>query len=324
MADTENSQELLPQNEEDYESSDMNYIEELPKHFLDTIAPQIYALPERIRNEDEGKYTFPEEYHNKIYRFNNKFLLFNSTSYEEVSYSTVSFFLKLAQLFGPDSSTVEGISESSEHLQTLIQEAYSRIQFISDKIQEIENKSNTEPKESLSNIEIDLQKIIASYNEDNNKLLQTFEEQKEEIKTLKEKINNIENQFKDFKLPEVPIVNSSIDENELINKIGTEIWNKLQNEENNYLNISLFNQFKESFEHQLSILNNKISTVGNKNTNEIKTNIDDYQPLSDVLKQFQVIPTDILVHLKLAGFTSEEILQLREKGALGEYGTSSR
>lgn len=339
MADIDISQEPMENQEvidvqEEYESSDMNFLDELPKEFLDTIAPAIYALPERIRNEEEGKYIFPEEYHNKIYRFNNKFLLFNSTSFEEVSYSTVSFVLKLCHLFAPDHSTMENITEGSEQLQILVKDSFVQIQKLQEAVNLLDNKitltdekvktidekptsSGSDP--DLNKIKTELREALDNYVQTNTDIINKFESQETVIKNLETKVQQLEEFIKESAKQEAIFTNpeSILNNEELINKIGTIIWNKLQNGDQDYLNVSLFNQFKEHVETQLSILHNK--TLINNNKPETRTHIDDGIPLSEVMKQFQVVPTHILIQLKLAGFTSEEIIQLREKGALGEW-----
>lgn len=294
------------------------------KEIIDEFAPYLRVLPDRIRDEENGRYCFPQQYHNKVYRLNDKFIIFNSTAYEEISFSQV---ILLFNLFSQKFNNSNLISENTNtQLQPQINkddtdELLSIIKDVMDKYNDlIENQNNisnvleniietnnkfesrfenindilkTIDINSINDLKLSIDDLLNDYSETNTQI-------HSHIKEIEDKLNNQESNLpqliQNTQLSEQSDI--QIDKTQLINDIGTSIWNKLQIVISETVDSKTFDQFKKLIEQQITNLYSKIN-----NPNDT-TSINSDQSIKLDIKT--------LCDLKSAGFSPTEIIQLQQ------------
>lgn len=235
---------------------------------LDSFSEKLAALPERIRDENNGRYCYPEQFQNKCFRLGNKFLLFNSSSYEEISFDHVKFLINVFSLLldklKVSNKVSDSLNEEFNKLKTIVEE---KSQLLDTVINEIEpNEKVTETlkifEESINSLREDVEAIssnpisesssnIDSSNIDNiqkqlNEITTQFNQINKDIeiikefKSLKEKLNSIitnyEKDNSEFKSQldelnhQIAKINPTeqVNEEQLINVIGKQIWERIE------------------------------------------------------------------------------------------------
>lgn len=294
------------------------------KETIDEFAPYLRVLPDRIRDEENGRYCFPQQYHNKVYRLSDKFIIFNATAYEEIPFSQVILLFNLfSQKFNNSNSIPENINEQSQPNinKDDTDELLSIIKDVMDKYNDlIENQNNisnvleniietnnkfeskfenindilkTIDTNSINDLKLSIDDLLNDYSETNTQI-------HAHIKEIEDKLNNQESNLPQL-IQNTQVAEQSdiqIDKTQLINDIGTSIWNKLQIVISETVDSKTFDQFKKLIEQQISNLYSKIN------------NHDDTLPINSD----QPIKLDIktLCDLKSAGFSPTEILQLQQ------------
>lgn len=281
------------------------------KEVLDKFAPVINAIPERVRDEENGRYCFPEEYCNSIFRLGNKFLIFNTTSYDEISFNLLIFilrFISLTNLVNNDSNVeipdnyldqisgaLNGLSKRIELLDKKLSENDIKFENIQDLFNKLDVNVLTDTKEEI-------EKLINSFKATDSNLEDEYENLTKDIEELKEKVANI-NTPVELALPEGQ---GCIDKDSLIDEIGSAIWKKLE-ENNDTVSMEIFNQFKNAIEKSLSQLK---YSINNPAPLEERVSILNPTICSDS------IDVNKLKELKDVGFSIIEIAQLKQFGLI--------
>lgn len=275
---------------------------------LKSICESIINLPERVRDEENGRYCYPEEYQNKIFRLGTNFLLFNSTSYEEISFNKLRFlidFFSKTGLLSNDSNTI------SKEINDNLEQFNNNYNNLIDNINLIENKINNFEEEltSINNKLNDIENL--TYKKDSSKINSEFTELKDQIENIineyDEVNSDIKNQLQNFNTQIENLNNQStkIDKSELINEIGSIIWDNIQKDLPKFENFNL-TDFKSEIEEKI---NNILNTIESNNTPALQS--PNIATVNHDLTNFEKI-----CRLKSVGFTSDEIITLKNNNMI--------
>lgn len=259
--------------------------------------PYLATIPRQIRDDKKGKYCYPLEFQNKIYKTKDKFILFNETTYNEIPFGLVQLLSYLLSKINKSNESVDinsnfnalnnlsdVVSNCLDKYENIVKDQegiIEQLEAISNAIVSMNDKIN-EHSNTFDNVQdilkgIDINKfielknqiltIINNYDNTNSQLGSSVNEIKSDIENIKLKINDLEN--------------SKIEKNENYETLNL----------NEYVTISMFTLFKENIEKQISKILNQI----NIDSNNINMKLS-FEELSK---------------LKEAGYSPEEICRLK-------------
>lgn len=160
---------------------------------------KLTTLPELIRNDDRGAYTYPDDVVGKIYDYNGKLICFNSATYDELSKPLLQFIFENISSMLPDNSNVDNdLKANVDKLSETQDELIKQLDKLSEYVDSIPNNNVTE--------------ILQKLNEN-------YEELITQIKVVKEQSDNLSKNYTETQ---------DIDTDNLVTIIGNQIWEKLE------------------------------------------------------------------------------------------------
>ena len=310
---------------------DMSPSKFLTEDVLNSVSETLVAIPERVRDESNGRYCYPEQYHNKVFRLGNKFLLFNTVSYEELSFEHIEFISTLFNQYllnhhviqsndnSLDSSTVTNIIEELVEKIEKLENDFNLFQTNKNNIN-INNKDDSEFYDKVIADYSDLADQINDLNERFNEIkhqLSSLSKIKELQQQLEKIISNYDQETLDLKNKldnlnhQIVKINPTepINEEQLINNIGNKIWTQIEDNLSKDQPLPVeYTTFKEDVENKFLDIFHHFEILSNQQTT----------PIVSSSINTPIIPENIQIlnHLKQSGFTVDEIIALKNNNMI--------